>query len=195
MEFVSKEQSDIFFKLIRRRKGNDCCFECGKSGATWTSLKHAVFICTSCADKHRSMGLRLKSILLDSYTENDLKRIKHGGNEIGKMKGINDSMVKELDAIVLNDKESVLEVKEEENNIFVPKIKIKEVPKFGKLIEKEKEKELVAEKEPETTLKSIKIKNQNDLEIKKDKYKLDGVSKNRIGFGVVKIKKDSDQEK
>lgn len=198
---MNKADVDKFLKIIRTKNGNDRCFECNKSGATWISIKHAVFVCTACAGKHRANGLRLKSILLDSFAENDLKRIKNGGNSLAREQGLNEDLAVLLDGFVEKDVEDLMKIETQEDHIKIPSVQIKEVPRFGKKIEMETKFEmetkieLEVEKKPEAPSRAVNLQKQDSLEIKRNKYKLGGVNKSRLGFGAARVEKNESGEK
>lgn len=64
--------------------GNDQCIDCGDWAPEWASLSHGIVICLDCSGKHRGLGThisRVRSILMDAWTEEQVKVMTLGGNE------------------------------------------------------------------------------------------------------------------
>ncbi len=63
---------------------NATCFDCNDSDASWASLIHGVFICTSCVSLHRGLGKfaanQTKHTELDKWTIHQLQLMWLGGN-------------------------------------------------------------------------------------------------------------------
>jgi hypothetical protein len=67
---------------------NRVCFECDHSPITWVSVNNAIFLCTDCSVLHRGFGADLsfvKTINMDTFTDNELTIIGYGGNDQLKM--------------------------------------------------------------------------------------------------------------
>ena len=63
--------------------GNNVCADCGAITPKWSSTNLGVFICIRCAGIHRSIGThvtKVKSITLDSWTEEQFNVMKKVGN-------------------------------------------------------------------------------------------------------------------
>ncbi len=64
-------------------EGNSECIDCGEKNPKWTSLNNGIFLCLRCAGVHRSFGMNIsyiRSLQIDSWTENQLLFLKKGGN-------------------------------------------------------------------------------------------------------------------
>lgn len=62
---------------------NKKCADCGKPGPSWADMTHAFFICYECSALHRRLGVqrsRVKSIQMDSWNMDELRRMHVGGN-------------------------------------------------------------------------------------------------------------------
>jgi stromal membrane-associated protein len=60
-------------------EGNEKCADCNGHSPTWASINNSVFICTSCAGVHRSLGVDIsfvKSIKLDKWKPENLMAMK-----------------------------------------------------------------------------------------------------------------------
>ena len=73
-----------FLKIQQNDELNNYCFDCLDKNPNWVSINNAIYLCLSCAGKHRSLGINIsnvKSLSLDEITENQMKLLKLGGNE------------------------------------------------------------------------------------------------------------------
>ena len=73
-----------FLKIQQNDELNNYCFDCLDKNPNWVSINNAIYLCLSCAGKHRSFGINIsnvKSLSLDEITENQMKLLKLGGNE------------------------------------------------------------------------------------------------------------------
>ncbi len=64
-------------------EGNSECIDCGEKNPKWTSLNNGIFLCLRCAGVHRSFGMNIsyiRSLQIDSWTENQLLFLTKGGN-------------------------------------------------------------------------------------------------------------------
>jgi hypothetical protein len=65
--------------VMLEQDGNTKCADCNALAPTWVSVNNQMFICTSCAGIHRSLGVEfsfVQSVMLDEWTQeavNDLK--------------------------------------------------------------------------------------------------------------------------
>lgn len=64
--------------------GNDKCADCGAADTEWASVSFGIVLCTECSGIHRSLGThvsRVRSIKMDSWTDNHIKAMRLGGNK------------------------------------------------------------------------------------------------------------------
>lgn len=204
MERINKPDADRFFATAAGEKGNDRCFDCNKSGPTWVSLRHAVFICTQCAAEHRALGLRLKSVLLDTFTTNELRRVKVGGNfrcdvddfaeKYEKLKG----HPAKIDRLVESSNIDIFDATKAEESVRLV-VKPKIMPKFGKKVEKhdravpkkDENTSPVAEKAVPNSRSALIEK--KELMTNKKEYKVGDAAKHRMGFGTQKSQKKDEK--
>ena len=68
---------------ILQIEGNSECVDCGEKKPKWASMNNGVFLCLKCAGVHRSFGMNIsfiRSLQIDSWTENQLLFLTKGGN-------------------------------------------------------------------------------------------------------------------
>ena len=66
-----------------RDPSNCNCFDCGAEHPQWAAIRHGVFVCVRCAAHLRGLGVTLsiiRSVMLDSWTENEVQCMLKGGN-------------------------------------------------------------------------------------------------------------------
>ena len=69
---------------IKNLPGNEKCVDCPNVNPMWASLSHGTLLCMECSGRHRGMGVHLsfvRSLDLDSWTENQINMMLNGGNE------------------------------------------------------------------------------------------------------------------
>ena len=69
---------------ILQVEGNSECADCGAEKPQWASMNNGVFLCLKCAGVHRSFGMNvslIRSLKIDSWTENQLLFLTKGGNK------------------------------------------------------------------------------------------------------------------
>ncbi|KAI0982229.1 hypothetical protein GJ496_004230 [Pomphorhynchus laevis] len=70
------------YELVRLPENKECA-DCRKNAPRWASCNIGVFLCIKCAGAHRTLGVhisRIKSISLDSWTEDQIMSMKNMGN-------------------------------------------------------------------------------------------------------------------
>ncbi|KAK9447287.1 uncharacterized protein V1518DRAFT_421842 [Limtongia smithiae] len=83
-ERAAFERNQQLLKALLKEPGNKFCSDCKKHAyPRWASWNLGVFICIRCSGIHRSMGThisRVKSVDLDSWTEEQLQSMVRWGN-------------------------------------------------------------------------------------------------------------------
>ncbi|KAJ2740511.1 Zn finger-containing GTPase- Activating Protein for ARF [Coemansia sp. BCRC 34301] len=68
---------------LQRKDGNKLCVDCGSPNPQWASVSLGTFFCLNCSGQHRGLGVHLsfvRSITMDKWTPEQLKRMECGGN-------------------------------------------------------------------------------------------------------------------
>jgi len=78
-----QRQEKFIAELMTKDEGKKSCADCSQKGTRWASWNIGVFLCIHCKAIHRrNRGFisKVKSISLDSWTEEHLKWIAERGN-------------------------------------------------------------------------------------------------------------------
>ena len=68
---------------ILGKEGNSDCVDCGESNPEWASINNGVFLCTKCAEIHKTYGMSVslvRSLKTEEWSDNQLLYLLKGGN-------------------------------------------------------------------------------------------------------------------
>lgn len=74
---------------ISKQSGNNTCADCNGRYPRWASWNLGIFLCVNCAGVHRKMGThisKVKSLTLDTWTKEQVERMREIGNIKSNMK-------------------------------------------------------------------------------------------------------------
>ncbi|KAI5779525.1 hypothetical protein EDC01DRAFT_670512 [Geopyxis carbonaria] len=69
--------------LLKSVPGNDRCADCGTRNPGWASWSLGIFLCIRCASLHRKLGThvsKVKSITMDSWSNDQVENMRKNGN-------------------------------------------------------------------------------------------------------------------
>jgi len=79
---MSTDHKRVFSQL--RTGDNTTCVDCAQRNPQWASFSLGIYLCIDCSGFHRSIGVtysKVRSLVLDKWTEDQLQMMKSGGNK------------------------------------------------------------------------------------------------------------------
>ncbi|XP_072046505.1 LOW QUALITY PROTEIN: uncharacterized protein [Amphiura filiformis] len=83
---MQEKYQSVLARLLRE-EDNKYCIDCDAKGPRWASWNLGIFLCIRCAGIHRNLGVhisRVKSVNLDSWTEEQIHSMEDTGNTVGR---------------------------------------------------------------------------------------------------------------
>nr|XP_054771838.1 stromal membrane-associated protein 1-like [Lytechinus pictus] len=83
----SQEKYQAVLARLLREEDNKYCVDCDAKGPRWASWNLGLFLCIRCAGIHRNLGVhisKVKSVNLDSWTEEQILYMETIGNAVAK---------------------------------------------------------------------------------------------------------------
>ncbi|KAF9303920.1 hypothetical protein BGZ91_009031, partial [Linnemannia elongata] len=77
------DKSERLLNELLKIPVNTICCDCGAANPNWASYSLGCFLCVRCCSVHRKMGThisKVKSVSLDSWTQDDIDTMKNWGN-------------------------------------------------------------------------------------------------------------------